>query len=102
MTPRKQLLPLPLEKDFQAVVVELAELYGWLVYHTHDSRGSQKGFPDLVLLRGTRLLFVELKRSLYEKLEPDQERWKDALGRASQVCFLWAPEQWDEIQTILR
>ena len=35
------------EKGFQAAVVELARLRGWLVYHTYDSRRSAKGFPDL-------------------------------------------------------
>ncbi len=39
------------EKPFQAQVVELARLSGWLTYHTHDSRRSQSGFPDLVLVR---------------------------------------------------
>ena len=33
------------EADFQATVIELAELQGWRVYHTHDSRRSQPGLP---------------------------------------------------------
>lgn len=39
------------ERDFQAAVMELARLLGWRVYHTWDSRKSEPGFPDLVLVR---------------------------------------------------
>ena len=42
------------EKAFQTAVVELAELCGWKVYHTYDSRRSAPGFPDLVLGPGNR------------------------------------------------
>ena len=42
-----------LEADFQAQVVKLALLLGWKVYHTHDSRRSREGFPDLILIRRT-------------------------------------------------
>src|SRR5688572_19177552 len=39
------------ERAFQAQVVKYARLMGWTAYHTHDSRRSQAGFPDLVLVR---------------------------------------------------
>lgn len=39
------------EKEFQAQVLDLARLTGWLCYHPHDSRRSAPGFPDLVLVR---------------------------------------------------
>ena len=39
------------EKKFQAAVLQIANMYGWLAYHTHDSRRSAPGFPDLVLVR---------------------------------------------------
>jgi hypothetical protein len=39
------------EADFQATIVETARTLGWLIYHTHDSRRSSPGFPDLVLVR---------------------------------------------------
>ena len=50
------------EAQWQQTVVEAAELFGWWVFHDHDSRRNQAGFPDLVLIRPPRLLFVELKR----------------------------------------
>ncbi len=51
-----------LEKDWQTQVVQLAKTLGYLVYHTHDSRRSEAGFFDLVIVTwDTRLLFRELK-----------------------------------------
>ena len=69
------------EAELQSAVVEAAELGGWLRYHTHDSRRSEPGFPDLALVhpRTGRLLFVELK-SAKGRLRPEQRRWLEALG----------------------
>ena len=50
------------EKEWQNTVVELAEWLGWWVFHDHDSRRNQAGFPDLCLVRPPRVAFVELKR----------------------------------------
>lgn len=49
------------EAAFQRQVVNLAEFYGWLIYHTHNSQRSAPGFPDLTLARGPELIFAELK-----------------------------------------
>ena len=59
------------EADFQQAVIELARICGWKVAHFHDSRrqvgdkfvgdADAKGWPDLVLVRGERLLIRELK-----------------------------------------
>ena len=49
------------EAQFQAAVIQYAELKGWMVYHTHDSRGSRPGFPDLTMVRDGVLIFAELK-----------------------------------------
>jgi hypothetical protein len=50
-----------LEDPFREQVEQLAAFYGWLGYHTHDSRRSAPGFPDDVFVRGAELLFVEMK-----------------------------------------
>lgn len=52
------------EADLQARVIRLAKITGWWAYHTHDSRRSTAGFPDLVLAhRGQRrMMYRELKR----------------------------------------
>jgi hypothetical protein len=88
------------EKRFMAQVVELARLRGWLVFHPYDSRRSQPGFPDLVLVRGRRLLFAELKVGRRE-LTADQQRWVDALRGAGQDVRVWRPTGWPEIEAAL-
>lgn len=93
-------LPPVSEKEFQRQLLQYARLCGWRVYHTRDSRGSQAGFPDLVLTRGGRLIFAELK-SARGKVRPEQSDWLDALRAAGQVVYLWRPEDWSEIGRIL-
>ena len=89
------------EKEFQARVIAEAELNGWLVYHTYDSRRSQKGFPDLVLVRDQETIFAELK-SESGLLRGDQCKWRDALINAQQVWRLWRPSDINEILRILK
>lgn len=54
------------ERHLQDRLIEAARLCGWRVYHCHDSRRSQPGFPDLVMVRAGVLLALELKRGLAE------------------------------------
>jgi hypothetical protein len=81
-----------LERDLQAAVVDLARTLGFLTYHTHDSRRSQPGFPDLVLChpRSGALLFAELKDAR-RKVTPEQDEWLRALAVRG-VAFVWRPE----------
>ncbi len=88
------------EAEFQQQVIALARLYRYRVYHTHDSRRSQAGFPDLVLVRGKRLLFVELKTDT-GRLTPEQYEWMVALLAAGQHFVIWRPADWDEIKATL-
>lgn len=67
------------EAAFQDEVLGLARLYGWRAYHTHDSRRSAPGFPDLVLVRPPRLIFAELKTDT-GRVKPEQEAWLEALA----------------------
>lgn len=83
-----------LEKEFQSEVLKLARMAGWtLRYHTHDSRRSQKGFPDLVLIRIPEILYLELKR-VGEKPTPEQEEWVHALHACGQEVRVVTPEDW--------
>jgi hypothetical protein len=89
------------EAEWQQSVVSLARLYGWRVYHTHDSRHSTAGFPDLVLVRGRRLIFLELKREGKEP-DPEQRGWLHDLGDVEDVRALWAtPSAARAIQELL-
>lgn len=83
------------EKDFQQRVINLAESLGYLVYHTHDSRRSQPGFPDLVLVnaRAKRVPFRELK-SAKGRISPDQKLWGEDLLQAGADFDFWYPKDW--------
>src|SRR5262249_48363282 len=67
------------EREFMQAVLQLARRQGWLCYHTHDSRRSEAGFPDLCLVRAGRLLLVELKTEDGELSAP-QRTWAELLS----------------------
>jgi VRR-NUC domain len=92
------------EKEFQRAVIQLARLNGW---HFSDSRRQvrpgvfvgdkeAKGFPDLVLVRAQRLLFVELK-SQDGRVKPEQQEALDLLSAVGGgvEAHLWRPADWD-------
>jgi len=88
------------EKSFQSRVIALAKRNGWRgIYHTHDSRKSQKGFPDLVLTR-ERVIFIECKSDDGE-LTADQLNWRDWLLAAKAEWYCLRPRDWAEIERIL-
>lgn len=89
------------EKEFMAQVVQLARLRGWMVYHTHDSRRSVAGFPDLLLLRGNCEIVVELKVGK-NKVTAEQEQWLQAFRRAGRAAFVWRPDDWNVIENTLQ
>jgi len=90
------------EAELQAVVLAAAKRLGWLAYHTHDSRRSQPGFPDLVLVRREVILYRELK-TMRGRLTPDQQVWIRALADAGVDAAVWRPSDWydDTIATAL-
>lgn len=88
------------EAQFQQQVVQLAGYYGWSVYHTHDSRRSHKGWPDIVLCRPPEVLFVELK-GMKTRLTPEQKRWLADLTECGLETHLWRPTDFDELHVRL-
>jgi len=84
------------EKAFMAAVIAEAKRNGWRVYHTHDSRKSEAGFPDLLLLRHTRIMVAELKVG-DNKPTAAQLNWLEAFGDATVEWHVWRPDQWAEI-----
>ena len=95
------------ERDFQKQVVALANLAGWRTYHTHDSRRSNPGFPDLVLVHRSqgRLIFAELKAQK-GKLRTEQAEWLSDLwqiteGREWAEVYVWRPSDWASIEATL-
>ena len=76
------------EKAFLQQVRDYARLRGWKMYHTCDSRCSEPGFPDLLLIRRGVLIVAELK-SPAGKTTPAQDAWLDDF-RAAGTRLLWA------------
>ena len=55
------------EKQLQESVTHFARLHGWMVCHTRFSVGSDRGWPDLFLVREDRAVAVELKAARSEE-----------------------------------
>ena len=94
------------EEKFQADIKKWAEANGWLYYHTHRSDRSPKGFPDVVMVRGGRIIFAELKAGK-NKATTEQLKWLDELGKAEVLgsnvsVYLWYPFDWPYIENLLR
>lgn len=90
------------EAELQGWVATSARMLGWLVYHTYDSRRSEAGYPDTTLVRGSRLVYAELK-SMRGKVTAAQQQWLDALRRVPGVeVYVWRPDELDTILDILR
>ena len=88
------------EKRFQAQVLELAHALGWRSYHPYNSRRSARGFPDLTLVKGGRLIFAELKSERGRLISPQRE-WLNALRATPAEVYIWRPSDWDDITRIL-
>lgn len=85
------------EAHFQTQVEQLAGFYGWnLRYHTHDSRRSNKGWPDLVLCRPPEILFVEIKGAK-TRVTVEQREWIAALTACGLETYLWRPADFDAL-----
>lgn len=97
-----------LESHFNDQVVAHFTNRWWLVYHTHDSRRSTPGFPDLVfvpnpVMRRDHLVVVaELKsnRSGSGTSQP-QRLWLEAYRRLpNHLVFEWRPTDWPQIDLV--
>lgn len=73
----------------------------WLRYHTLRSKGSDAGFPDLVLLRPPRMIVAELKTDRGNVTEA-QTMWLDAFSRCGAEVYVWRPRDRDEMEARLR
>jgi len=78
------------EAQLQAAIADLCKLLGVWCYHTYDSRRSQPGWPDLVLV-GRHVLYRELK-SATGRLTSAQTEWGLRLGDAGQDWSVWRPD----------
>lgn len=88
------------EADFQECCEAVARQYGWLVFHSNDSRRSDKGLPDLIMVSrprpdGTRVLaLIELKTNK-GKPTTEQEEWLLKLSETGVLVSGWMqPKHW--------
>lgn len=95
-------LPLTTECEFQRQVLDLAGILGWTVYHPALSKWSERGWPDLALVRPPRFVLAELKRE-NGKTTIHQDRWLGLLRACPGVeTYLWRPSDLDAIASVLR
>lgn len=88
------------ENDLLAAVLDLARLHHVRTAHFRPAKtalgwrtavsGDGAGFPDLVLVGRSGVLFRELK-SATGTLGPDQLDWVDALQNAGASIAVWRP-----------
>ena len=88
------------EAQWQTVITEYAKIRGWIIWHDYDSRKNQAGLPDLIMVRGPRLVFAELK-TMKGRIRPHQRVWLDALQQTPAEVYTWRPNQWHEVQATL-
>ena len=81
------------ENNLQESVRAVAKAFGWLHYHTHNSKGSEPGFPDSVLVRGDRIVFAELKSDTGMLTDPQRE-WLAKLHNVGVETYTWRPADW--------
>ncbi len=100
------------EEAFMQQILEAAKLFGWRSAHFRPAMtmkgprtavgGDGKGFPDLLLIRGKRMIVAELKCGKNQPSE-EQKRWLAAFDDLPEVVVVcWRPEMWDEIVAELR
>ena len=100
------------ENDLLTSVLHLARVTGWRVAHfrsvkTQRPDGSTRwltpvqgdgvGFPDLILLRGSRGIAWELK-SEKGKIRPEQADWMEAFAAVGFETGILFPSSWDYIE----
>lgn len=87
------------EKEFTTRVKGIFRAAGWIVYHTLYSKGSDAGFPDLICVRGERLVAMELKAGR-NKPTARQREWLAALRRAGAEAYVMWPRHEPEISLV--
>lgn len=99
------------EHGFQTCVIDVAHLAGWRVAHFRAGRTADgwrtpvtadgAGWPDLVCVRGDRIIFAELKSDT-GKLSARQRQWLDVLQLIPGCeVYVWRPGDWAELVQVL-
>ncbi len=91
------------ENALLGAVLSLFHLYEWRTLHIRPARTAQGyrtalqgdgvGWPDILAVKGERMLAVELK-SEKGTLTMDQNLWLHDLQRTGAEAFVWRPSDW--------
>lgn len=94
-----------LEKEWQHMVVGTpadpgpVRMFGFHVYHTLRSKGSQPGYPDWTIAR-ERVIWLELKRERTH-CTPAQIEWLKRLVAAGAEVYVPRPRNFDALGQVL-
>lgn len=89
------------EAPFQEKIENFCDWLRLLNYHVYDSRRDKAGFPDLVIVGPGGTIFAELK-STTGKVSAAQQEWHTRLNESGATAYVWRPEDWDDIERILK
>jgi hypothetical protein len=108
LTEQEKLLRQISERDWQGHVCKIAASFGWKFYHPPDNRPVNgriqkvvSGFPDLCLIKGSTMIFAELKREL-GVVSPEQHEWAEAIRNCGIHVYIWRPSDLNQVVEILR
>lgn len=96
------------EAELQDAICEMATRLGWRWNHNPDSRRSNPGLPDLILINPEHPewgpLFLELKVQDPRKgrVRKEQRVWLDTLRTAGQRAWVIRPSDLDFVERLLR
>lgn len=85
--------PAMTEAQLDRLVVDYARWRRVYPYHTRDSRGSARGFPDWVLVGPGGILYREDK-SVAGTLTVDQRAWGAVIVTGGGNWSVWRPGDW--------
>lgn len=95
-------LPAISEAAFMRQVMDLCRIFHWTVYHPQLSKWSERGWPDLAMVRPPRFVLAELKAE-NGKTTGFQDQWLTLLRACPGVeTYLWRPSDLDAIADLLR
>jgi len=86
----------------QAALEEHLRAAGWRFYHAWNSQHSAPGFPDVIALRGDRVLVAEIKTAK-GRVSREQRAWLAAFELTGVEAHLWRlPGDWAKVGRVLR
>ena len=97
------------ERELTDLVVSLCDEGGWLCHHDRPAKTDKgwrtaiqgdAGMPDIIALRGNRLLVAELKHGR-NKPTPEQELWLEAFRQVGAEVYVFRTGDEEAIREVL-